>query len=290
MSDQISAIPPRELEPGFWWLPQCVPTGPVFDGVRAHLHASQFLIVGSDATLLYDVGFPSLNSDLHAGLDQALGDRPLDWVIPSHPELPHSGDLEALFERYPNLRVGGDVRDYHLYLPEYADRFHELPIGHVIDLGDGYSFKVMPAVIRDIPNTVWGYEARTQTLFTADGIAYTHHPPPDDPDDEDDDTFHLPGECLLTSTELDVEPTLDQATFVTRTALYWTRFLSSEPYFEELEQILATHPIRMMAPTHGNIVTNPASVLPVIREAHRLALVEGKSARAANPFAKPTAT
>lgn len=270
----VAGHPAREIAPGVWWIPGCIPTGPVFDGREAHVHASQYLVVGSERALLVDAGLPALWGELSRALDEILGDRQLDWVIPTHPEVAHAGDLHRLLAKYPQLAVGGDVRDYHLYYPDLVERFHTLPAGTQLELGGGLRFTVLPALIKDLPNSVWGYESRSRVLFTADGISYTHHLPPDDADD-DDLVLHLPGECTLTSSELGAAPRPEQASFITRASLYWTRYVPMDRFFAAFAELRERHPVAILAPAHGNVVTNLDEVLPVIEEAHRIVYRQG---------------
>src|SRR5262249_27266168 len=147
-------------------------------------------------------GLPSGWPTLKAQADQVLQGRPLDWLFISHPEIPHSGNVRNLLEAYPTAQVIGDVRDYHLYWPDIVDRIGMPGPGDVVDLGGGYRFEVLPAAMKDLPNTLWGYEHSRQVLFPVDGFMLTHHALSADAET----AVHLPGECALTTAELpDVE-------------------------------------------------------------------------------------
>ena len=74
----------------------------------------------------------------------------------------------------PGRTVVGEVRDYHLDFPEYADRLVALPIGAEIDLG-GTAMRICQSVIRDMPSTVWGFDTARRVLFPGDGFAYAHY-------------------------------------------------------------------------------------------------------------------
>jgi flavorubredoxin len=176
--------------------------------------------------------------------------------------------------------VIGDTRDYHLHLPELASRLNDIRPGDSVDLGGGYVYFVLPAPVKDLASSVWGYEARTRVMFVGDGFAYVHPNPleglADDGDQELDVAVHRPGECDLFSEELKARPLdVDRAKWITRAALSWSRYVDASPMFEEVDDLLNRYPTEMIAPAHGNVISNPIAVLPVIREAFELAYADG---------------
>jgi Metallo-beta-lactamase superfamily len=261
--------PPREIAKGIWWFPAClaVPVG----GRLVHTHNALYLVVGSDKTLLFDSGSASAWPDIAPALEHLLDGRPLDYLVPSHSELPHSGNVRALLAKYPLTRVIGDVRDLHLYFPAFGERFERLPRGSRIDLG-GHVFELVDAVIRDLPATQWGYEETQQVLFTSDGFAYSHRPPLD----SDDRPVHLPGECASLASELDVPPGPDQIVWITRAALHWARFKKMTTYLPRYEELLRAHPTKLIAPAHGAVIDDP-SLIPIIWRALDLAYAPADS-------------
>jgi hypothetical protein len=264
---------PREIAPGIWWLGGCNATD-AFGGGLVHVHVSPYLIVGESSTLLVDAGLPAHWGQLAKRLDEVLGDRPLDWCVPTHYEVAHAGNLRRILERYPDLKVAGDIRDYHLMFPNLMDRFGAMSAGSKVDLGGGYEFVSLPAPIKDLPSTIWGYESSQRVLFPADAFSFAHHPPLDGGDAEEDESaiaYHLPGECAKLSSELEVAPSVDQAAFLTKSALYWTQYTPVEPFFAEVFRLLEQYPARILAPTHGNVIDDLAGILPTVLEAHRLA-------------------
>jgi flavorubredoxin len=259
---------PRAIAPNIFWLGGCLAVE--MTGREVHGHSSAFLVRGEDKALLVDTGSPQDWTQVSAALDLYLEGRQLDYLLPTHPELPHAGNLGRLLEKYPAALAVGDVRDYHAYYPAARDRLVRAEPGAQFDLGGGSVFTVIDAVIRDLPNTVWGYESSQQVLFVSDGLSHTHHP-----ELAEDEALHLPGECGLLTSEIGEPPTLDQAAFFAGRALYWTRFVNnSEPLFERLRRLLDEFPTRIIAPGHGNVVDQIERVLPVIERSHRDAYAE----------------
>jgi flavorubredoxin len=243
----------------------------VLGGGPVHVHTSCYLVVGTRKTLLFDTTLPANWTILDQQLDEVLGKRPLDWIVPSHPEIPHGGNIGSLLRKYPNSVVIGDARDYHLFFPEVEGRSVTCPSGTYLDLGGGYEFTILDAPIKDAPNTVWGYESRTRVLFSADAFSLSHRPPLDA---DQELAIHKPGECSLLVSELGAPPSTDQAAFITKAALYWTRHVPFAPFMEAVQKRLLDYPSSMVAPAHGNVIDDMASIMPIIEEAHRLAYKE----------------
>jgi flavorubredoxin len=284
---------PREFAPGIHWLGWCQQTD-AFYGRPVHIHTSAFVVVGSERALMYDTSLPVNWPALEIQLEAVLGDRPLDYVMPSHAELPHCGNIGRLLRKYPNALVVGDVRDYHLYFPEAIDRSEAWEYGRQVDLGGGYRVTVLEAPIKDGHNTVWLHEESQAVLFTSDAFSFTHYPAPS-PGDEDSPepagdegeemAVHLPGSCTLMSSELGDLPTDSQAEYITKAALYWTKYVEFGPFLDQTREILEKYPTRLIAPSHGNVIDRIDAIMPVVEHAHRRALEQEHAARGVTPAA-----
>lgn len=252
--------PPREIADSIFWVGDCRQM--VVDGQAVHNHHSAFLIAGPSRTLLVDTSSPGFWPRVEAQLDAVLGDRPLDMVAPTHPEVAHAGNLARLLAKYPAAELAGDVRDYHLHFPRFAGRFREIASGDAIDLGGERSFVLLPAPIRDLPSSVWGFETGARVMFVGDGFGFVHR---GSPDPEQDLPVHAPGECWLLSDELPEPPSVELTEHVTRQALVWSRYVDAAAVLAEVDELMTRYPPRMIAPAHGNVISNPEVVWPVIR-------------------------
>lgn len=257
----------REIAPGIHWIWSCRNVD--IDGEPCHSQNSAYVVVGPERTSMVDTGSASDWPLVSAALDRILGERSLDLVVPTHPEIPHTGNLGRLFDRYPACVAIGEVRDYHLFYPGHADRLRPLPLGSSIPLGGGYEITLIEAVLRDLENSQWAYERSQQVMFVADGFAYVHH----DGGSYSDEPIHRPGECGLLSTELSAPPQAYQAANITRTALAWTRYRDATDLLDRLETLAAAYPTRLVAPTHGNAIADVGGFVPLMREAYRGVLV-----------------
>jgi len=254
---------PLEIAPRIFWLGSCLRKGEGADDI--HTGVSAYLILGTEHALLVDTGHIHGWPVLSEQLDYCLGDRSLDFVMPTHPEIPHGGNLAEVLTKYPSCLAIGDMRDYHLYFPDVVDRFCDVPVGHIVDLGGGYRYHVLDAAIKDLPNTRWGYEEKNQVMFVADGFSYLHHPEWG----EEGVDAHVPGECGKIASVGGAFPTLDDIAYYCSVAFYWSRFRpDATQVFERLEALMQRYPPRVVAPAHGNVVTDLGRVVPLVREAH----------------------
>ncbi|MEA5455985.1 MBL fold metallo-hydrolase [Sinomonas sp. JGH33] len=253
----------RRIADGVFWLGGCLSAFSA--GEEVHYHVSSYLVIGSRATLLVDTGDPAHRPLVLDQLERALGGRPLDYVFPTHPEIPHAGNLPALLERFPGARVVGDVRDYALHFPESEGRFDAKRPGDAIDLG-GREFRFLPAYIRDLENTLWGYDSGARMLFVSDGFSFIHDVPSPDGEDE---PAHRPGQCRLLSSEMPAPPSVEQAAYGTGRALYWTKFVDVSSAFAEIERTLAELPTELIGPAHGNVIDDVDGMLATSLAAHR---------------------
>lgn len=237
---------PRELAPGLLWLGTCLPVP--YRGDVLHSYTSTYLVSGDDHSLLVDPGITGDPGVLEAQLEAALTDRPpLKFIFLSHQETPHAGGVGRLFERFPDVVAIGDVRDYHLFFPEYAERFRPTGVGESVELGNN-TFTVLHAVIRDLPTTRWGFASAQRALFASDGFAYAHH--------------HKADQCGKTAEEVPELDITELAGVFYQYALPWILLTDMEPYIDELEALFADRDVAIVAPVHGLPVTNIQANLP----------------------------
>lgn len=243
---------PREFAPGAFWFSGCLNI--IVNGAQLHNHNSCYLLIGTRATVLIDTCPPFGWQDFRPQLQQALNGRTLDYIFPTHPESPHMGNTGPLLERYPMARLVGDLRNYELYFPEARHRFQPMRSGDLLDLGDR-SLVLVPAIVHDLPNTLWGYEPENRILFVSDGFPYTHE--------------HLAGQCAMTSDELPAPPRPEDTGVVIEGALGWTRHVDAELTIADLDALLARYPARIIAPTHGGVITNADKITEIFKSGLR---------------------
>lgn len=243
---------PRKIADATYWFSTCLVI--IVEGREAHNHNSCYLMIGETASVLIDTGLPLGWETLRPQILSALDGRPLDYVFATHPEAPHMGNAGPLMELFPRLKITGDLRSYHLYFPGKEDRFHHLNAGETLDLG-ARRLQMVPALVHDLPNTLWGYDPDYQILFVSDAYPYTH--------DHDAD------QCAMISSELPREPRAEDTSRVIEGALNWTRFVDPHVISRELDAYLERYPAKIIAPAHGAVTIEPELLTEVFKSGLR---------------------
>lgn len=240
---------PRQLAEGVTWIGECMEVP--YQGRILHSYDSLFLVAGDHSSMLIEAGFPGDRAETDRQLAAALTSAPpLRYIFLTHQEIPHAGGLGRLLQRFPEARAVGDVRDYHLFLPEFESRLDPLQPGDRIDLG-GTEVEVVRPVIKDLISTQWAFDVRSRTLFPGDGFAFAHH--------------HESDECGSLTEEI---PSLDitaMAEMFVDAALPWMRYVDMGLFAEALADCVESLGVENCAPTHGLPTCAVAELMPKIR-------------------------
>ena len=245
---------PRPIAEGAQWLGGC--SAIFLDREKpdiTHSALNSYLVTGSEATLLVDTGHPGLWPGFLASLRDALGGRDLDYVVPTHPEIPHAGSLSLLYREWPGLKVAGDVKDYFLYHPEIPNSAY-LPMtaGERIDLGDR-DFEFFEALFKDLPNTVWGFDHGSRTLFPADGFAFFH--------------LHSEDSCGLTTEQMQIAPDKDDYSVMTE-IVSGVELLDVRDKTQAFMRLVEELRPEALAPAHGTVVTDVPKAFAYLEALH----------------------
>jgi len=172
----------REFLPGMHWIQE---PGPAREGIaRAvadagsawyrpgrtlHISQSAFLLVGEES-LLFDTLSPAASDQILADVSEILGERTLDYLVVSHPDVPHAGNTYRILAAHPGARLVapalGDTHElYHL-----EDALLVAP-GDELDLG-GHRVRFVEATFLDAAMSIWMREENTRTLFPVDWLGF----------------------------------------------------------------------------------------------------------------------
>jgi len=258
---------PRELAPGVFWFGDCLQYH--YQDTLLHGYNSVYLVAGDECSALIEGGHPRDLPELEAQIEQVLARDdvpPLRYLFTTHTEVPHCAGFGRWLEHFPDTVAIGDVTDMHLIFPGFEDRLRPLAPGDSVDLG-GRELRVVESVFRDFLYTRWAFDTKTKTLFTGDGIAYTH--------------YHAVGHCGATAEESPALDIPDMTALFAELALYWTRFVDLEAYIERLDQLLFDElGVELIAPTHGLPIADPKKTMPAVNEGFRI----GAASRALEGF------
>lgn len=241
---------PREIADGVFWLGDCLEQRA--KGKIYHTYNAAFLLCGTEASMLIETGHPKDFPLIDRQMSDLLRTRaPLKYLFVTHQETPHSGGLGRVLHRHPEALLCGDVSDYHLAFPQFEHRLLPMQENDRIELG-GRAFVAVEPVIRDLRTSWWGFDTKSHGLFPGDGFAYSH--------------YHEDGHCGLCAEEATSLDLPDVSAVFADRALFWTKFTDMRLYVDRLEELLRRLDVRMIAPSHGLPILNPAQTVPKIVE------------------------
>ena len=108
-----------------------------------------------------------------ANLDNALGGRDVDYLVVSHMEPDHAGNIKNLIDRYPNIQVVGNAKTFAM-IPQFfdvdiTDRSVVVKEGDTLSLGK-HTLQFFMAPMVHWPEVMVAYEQSEKILFSADGF------------------------------------------------------------------------------------------------------------------------
>ena len=130
---------------------------------------NSFLICG-DKTAVIDTSHRKFR-DLYLGcMTQHIDWAKLDYLIVNHTEPDHSGLIQDVLDRAPNITVVGSKVAIQ-FLENMVHRpfnSHVVKSRQTLDLGQGHRLEFVSAPNLHWPDTIFTYDAATQVLFTCD--------------------------------------------------------------------------------------------------------------------------
>ncbi|QZP38291.1 MBL fold metallo-hydrolase [Halobaculum magnesiiphilum] len=244
---------PREIAPGLHWIYEAGPDRteswdladrePEWyeEGREAYVPQCAYLVDGGDETLLFDTLSPASTDEILAAIDELVGDRGLDYLVVSHPDVPHAGNALAILEEHPEttLVAPGYGNDHELYRLDYGVHVTE---GDEIDLGNR-TVEFHEATFLDAPVSVWMTERETGTLFPVDWMGFTH----------------LDDERLVFVDELDGEFDSSRLVEFHGRVLFWYQYVDVEKTNAEIDALIEKFDPEIVAPAHGLVIREDAT-------------------------------
>lgn len=241
----------REIRPGVHWLYEPGPDrsgmiegmDPIPDWYdeeqSVHIPQCAYLLDGGDETLLIDTLSPASTDQILGELDDLLDDG-LDYLVVSHPDVPHAGGTGAICREYdPTVvapRYGDDHELYRL------DDAHLVGEGDSIDLGE-YVVDFHEATFLDAPVSLWMSERTEGMLFTVDWMGFPH----------------LESEQLRFVDELDEDLDGTRLLQFHGRVLFWHQYVDVEKVQREIERVKRTYDPAMILPAHGLVIREDSS-------------------------------
>ena len=150
--------------------------GACVEGERGHEAVRVYVLQNEGRPIIIDCGSQLHRAEIMAELDEVLGGAVPAYVFLTHSELPHSGNLQQIAERWPEIQV-----IVSNILIKYIEIAPILPLDQILTVVPGTTLELagrelqfINALLRDQPGTQWIYDEQTGTLFTGDGFGYYH--------------------------------------------------------------------------------------------------------------------
>ena len=146
-------------------------------------------VVADEKVALVDTVECGFEEEFIANIEEAIGDRPVDYLVVNHMEPDHSSLVSLMLERYPSLMIAANAKTLPMLAGYYgvaADRVKVMAEGESLSLGTcSLSFHMIPMV--HWPETMVTWLAEEGTLFSGD--AFGTFGSIDDAVVDEDDTF-----------------------------------------------------------------------------------------------------
>jgi flavorubredoxin len=233
-----------EIAPGIDWFNFCVPKDGFshdmlkrpgeswYEGGR-YMHTSSIAYLLTDEkSLLFDTGILRDN-EIGDVVGSVLGDRPLDYLVISHPDVDHTSSLTSVIEQFPEATLIAPKygADPELYLLGDATRVRE---GDTISLGD-LQIDFADARFVDSAMTIWMRERTRGTLFTVDWLSY----------------FHYDNECSRYGEDIGIDAVSERQRYIVGHKYNWLPFADVEKIEREIKYMMDEYDPRILAPAHA---------------------------------------
>lgn len=203
------------------------------EGTELHVPQNAYLLAGEKETLLFDTLSPAASETVLGGLEDALDGRSLDYLLISHPDVPHAGNTARILRRYPACqllapRAGETHALYHLGEAKKVGPDDELDLG-------GLQLRFPEATFLDAAVHTWMTEETSRTLFTVDWLGFPH----------------LGDECLKCVDELDVEIGVSRLEEFHSRVMFWFQYVDPQKVQAATDALAVEFEGYGIAPAHG---------------------------------------
>ena len=199
-----------------------------------------YVLLNNGRPLIFDTGSHLHTAPLMADLKCLIGDMKPSYVFLTHTELPHTGNMTAIRNAWPDIEfvVSSGILP-HVELPWWVKpasvRFG-YPGTDEIFAGRRISF--LDAMLKDQPGTHWMYDHQTGTLFTADAFGYLF---PVSADQQLDD-------------EMENGIPMDWLRRYHEAAFRFLKLSSADRVIADFDRVFSNRDVSVIAPTHGNAI------------------------------------
>ena len=132
---------------------------------------NSYLVADSKVALI-DTVEHEFEGEYLDNIHEAVGDRPIDYLVVNHMEPDHSSLTAYILEKYPDLKIVANAKTVPMLKGYYGtpeDRIHVVKEGDTLSLGScTLSFRMIPMV--HWPETMVTWLAEENTVFSGDAF------------------------------------------------------------------------------------------------------------------------
>lgn len=129
-------------------------------------------VVADEKVALIDTVEHGFEDEFLANINEAVGDRPLDYLVVNHMEPDHSSLVRYMLEKYPEMMIVANAKTLPMLTGYYgitADKVLVMKEGESLSLGScSLSFHMIPMV--HWPETMVTWMAEENTVFAGDAF------------------------------------------------------------------------------------------------------------------------
>ena len=199
-----------------------------------------YVALNDGCPLLFDAGSHIHRPQIMSDLKSLLGDTSPGYVFLTHTELPHTGNLSAIAEAWPDIKfvVSSGILP-HVEMPWWVKE-EQIQYGYAgtVDTFGGRKISFSDGILKDQPGTHWMFDETTGTLFTADAFGYL---------------FPLSADAQLDDDMGDGVP-VDWFRRYHESAFRFLPMVDSSKVEADLKQVFGKRQVNVIAPTHGNAI------------------------------------
>jgi flavorubredoxin len=131
---------------------------------------NSFLIVDEKIALVDTIEFGS-SDDYLDKIEEIIGERTIDYLVINHMEPDHSGAIKTIVEKYPNIKLVGNLKTFKIVESYfgYRDKWHQVEDGDGLDLGHHMLKFIMTPWVH-WPETMMTYDLTEKILFSGDAF------------------------------------------------------------------------------------------------------------------------
>ena len=134
---------------------------------------NSYLIVDEKIAIM-DTADKRMGKEWFANLEETLEGRTPDYLVVQHMEPDHAGNISALLEKYPNIRIVASAKAIQMLPQFFEDTCFEgktiaVKEGETLSLGE-HTLQFFMAPMVHWPEVMVTYDQQDKVLFSADGF------------------------------------------------------------------------------------------------------------------------